>query len=153
MLSASLGATALYLVVWKGAGDVFKGHFNALEGRGEKIIQRLRKNEIRVLLSLRLIPAVPFFVANLLAALSGVSFCNFVFTTVFGIFPGAVVFTSIGVGLGDVFDKATKPNLSILLSPSILLPLLGLAAFLVFPVFLKKTKLISSSKKDQNEAT
>ena len=132
MLSASLGATVLYLLVWKGAGDVFKGHFNALEGRGEKIIQRLRKNEIRVLLSLRLIPAVPFFVANLLAVLSGVSFCNFVFTTVFGIFPGAVVFTSIGVGLGDVFDKATEPNLSILLSPSILLPLLGLAAFWYF---------------------
>ena len=106
-----------------------------LEGRSDKIVSRLRKNEASVLLSLRLVPIVPFFAVNLLAAISRVGFRNFVLTTSVGILPGAIVFTSIGVGLGSVFDQGAEPDLSVLWSPPLLFPLLGLAALSLVPMF------------------
>ena len=85
-----------------------------------------------------MIPVVPFFLANLLPALVGVKFRNFAWTTVVGILPGGLVFTWIGVGLGDVFDRGQDPDLSLIWSPHILGPLLGLAALSALPMFINK---------------
>ena len=135
--AATLGATSLYLAVQWGVGESFVRRLDALEGRSDKIVSRLRKNEVSVLLSLRLVPVVPFFAVNLLAAISRVGFRNFVLTTSVGILPGAIVFTSIGVGLGSVFDQGAEPDLSVLWSPQLLFPLLGLAALSLVPMFWK----------------
>ena len=135
--AATLGATALYLAVQWGVGESFVRRLDALEGRSDKIVSRLRKNEVSVLLSLRLVPVVPFFAVNLLAAISRVGFRTFVLTTSVGILPGAIVFTSIGVGLGSVFDQGAEPDLSVLWSPQLLFPLLGLAALSLVPMFWK----------------
>lgn len=135
--AATLGATSLYLAVQWGVGESFVRRLDALVGRSDKIVSRLRKNEVSVLLSLRLVPVVPFFAVNLLAAISRVGFRNFVLTTSVGILPGAIVFTSIGVGLGSVFDQGAEPDLSVLWSPQLLFPLLGLAALSLVPMFWK----------------
>ena len=135
--AATLGATALYLAVQWGVGESFVRRLDTLEGRSDKIVSRLRKNEVSVLLSLRLVPVVPFFAVNLLAAISRVGFRNFVLTTSVGILPGAIVFTSMGVGLGSVFDQGAEPDLSVLWSPQLLFPLLGLAALSLVPMFWK----------------
>ena len=135
--AATLGATSLYLAVQWGVGESFVRRLDALEGRSDKIVSRLRKNEVSVLLSLRLVPVVPFFAVNLLAAISRVGLRNFVLTTSVGILPGAIVFTSIGVGLGSVFDQGAEPDLSVLWSPQLLFPLLGLAALSLVPMFWK----------------
>jgi uncharacterized membrane protein YdjX (TVP38/TMEM64 family) len=91
-----------------------------------------------VLFLLRLVPVVPFFVANVLPALVGVKFRNFVVTTFLGIIPGGLVYTWIGVGIGDVFDRGQTPDFSIIWSPHIIGPILGLAALAVVPMFLGK---------------
>ena len=86
---------------------------------------------------MRLVPAVPFFVANLVPALVGVRFANFALTTVLGIIPRAIVFTWIGVGLGEVFDRGESPDLSLLWEPQIIGPILGLAALAALPIVIK----------------
>ena len=48
--------------------------------------------------------------------------------TFLGIIPATAVFAGIGAGLGQVFDAGGRPDLSVIFSPGILLPLLGLAA-------------------------
>jgi uncharacterized membrane protein YdjX (TVP38/TMEM64 family) len=53
---------------------------------------------------------------------------RFVISTFFGIMPGAIVYTSVGAGLGEVFARGETPNLGIIFEPHILLPILGLAA-------------------------
>jgi uncharacterized membrane protein YdjX (TVP38/TMEM64 family) len=103
----------------------------------KRLKQRLHDHEISVLFLMRLVPAVPFFVANLLPALVGVRFRNFALTTVLGIIPGAVVFTWIGVGLGEVFDRGETPDLSLLWEPQIIGPILGLAALAALPMLIK----------------
>jgi len=90
-----------------------------------------------VLFLMRLVPVVPFFVANLLPALVGVPLGRYVVTTFFGILPGALVYTSVGAGLGAVFAQGETPDLGIIFEPQILLPLLGLCALAALPMVLK----------------
>jgi len=135
--AASLGAIAIFLAARWGLGAALAARIETSEGRMKRLKQRLHDNEISVLFLMRLVPAVPFFVANLLPALVGVRFRNFVLTTVLGIIPGALVFTWIGVGLGEVFDRGETPDLSLLWEPQIIGPILGLAALAALPMLIK----------------
>ncbi|MFB9150409.1 TVP38/TMEM64 family protein [Roseovarius ramblicola] len=135
--AASLGAAAIFLAARWGLGAALATRIETSEGRMKRLKQRLHDNEISVLFLMRLVPAVPFFVANLLPALVGVRFRNFILTTVLGIIPGAMVFTWIGVGLGEVFDRGDTPDLSLLWEPQIIGPILGLAALAAMPMLIK----------------
>ena len=97
----------------------------------------MRRNEIDVLFLLRLVPAVPFFAANLIPALVGVKLRNYVLTTALGIVPGAIVFTWIGVGLGGVFDRGESPDLSLFREPFVIGPILGLCLLAALPIAIK----------------
>ena len=137
VMAASVGASLIFLAARYGLGQTLAAKMDASEGSLKKLKDGLRENEISVLFLLRLVPAVPFFVANLLPALVGVKFFNFAFTTVLGIIPGALVFTWIGVGLGEVFDRGESPNLSILWEPQVIGPILGLCVLAALPMVIK----------------
>lgn len=137
VIAASLGAIAIFQAARMGLGQMLAAKMEASEGTLKRIKGGLAENEISVLFLMRLVPAVPFFVANLLPALVGVKFRNFVLTTVLGIIPGALVFTWIGVGLGEVFDRGGSPDLNLLWEPQIIGPLLGLSALAALPILLK----------------
>ena len=49
-------------------------------------------------------------------------------STFFGIIPGAVVYTSVGAGLGEVFERGETPNLGIIFEPFIIGPIIGLVS-------------------------
>ena len=87
---------------------------------------------------MRLIPAIPFFIANLAPAFLGVSLRNYIFTTFFGIMPGAIVYASVGAGLGEVFARGETPDLGIIFAPHILGPILGLCALAALPIVIKR---------------
>ncbi len=137
VMAASMGAVAIFLAARAGLGRSMAAKMEASDGTLGKLKNGLKDNEISVLFLLRLVPVVPFFVANLLPALVGVKFINFIWTTVLGIIPGAIVFTWIGVGLGEVFDRGENPDLSLLWSPQIIGPILGLAALAALPIVIK----------------
>lgn len=135
--AATIGAIAIFLAARWGLGQALTAKIENSEGTLRKFRDGLREHEINVLLLMRLVPAVPFFVANLLPALVGVKFFNFAWTTVVGIIPGALVFTWIGVGLGEVFDRGEKPDLSLLWEPHVIGPILGLCALAALPILIK----------------
>ena len=137
VISATIGAMAIFLAARAGLGRTLAARLETSDGTLRKLKEGLRENEVSVLFILRLVPAVPFFVANLLPALVGVKFRNFVMTTALGIIPGAFVFTSIGVGLGEVFDRGDSPDLSLLWAPHIIGPILGRAALAALPIVIK----------------
>lgn len=134
VLSASIGAVAIFLAARAGLGQVLAAKLDASEGRLGRLRDGLRQNEVNVLLLLRLLPAVPFFVANLLPALVGVRLWNFAWTTALGIIPGALIFSSVGVGVGSVFDRGETPDFSLLWEPQVIGPVLGLAALAAVPI-------------------
>ncbi|WP_317054682.1 TVP38/TMEM64 family protein [Roseovarius rhodophyticola] len=135
--AATLGAIAIFLAARWGLGKALSAKMDASEGSLKKIKEGLREHEISVLFLMRLVPVVPFFVANLLPALVGVRFINFAWTTFVGIIPGALVFTWIGVGLGEVFDRGERPDLSLLWEPQVIGPILGLCALAALPIVIK----------------
>lgn len=135
--AATIGAAAIFLAARWGLGEVLSAKVDASEGRLKAFRDGLRKNEISVLFLMRLVPVVPFFVANLLPALAGVRLRNFLFTTFFGIIPGAIVFTWIGVGIGGVFDRGEDPDLSLLWEPYVIGPILGLCLLAALPIVVR----------------
>lgn len=135
--AATLGAIAIFLAAKWGLGDRLAAKMDASEGRVRKIMQGIHDNELSFLFLMRLVPAVPFFVANIIPALVGVGLGRFAFTTFFGIIPGGIVYTSVGAGLGEVFARNETPDLGIIFEPRILLPMLGLAALAALPIVIK----------------
>ena len=90
---------------------------------------------------LRLIPAFPFFIVNIVPALFDVKLRNYVITTFFGIMPGSLVYASIGDGIGAVFDAGEDVQLSGLMTqPRILAPIIGLILLALIPIIYKKLK-------------
>ena len=140
ILAATIGATAIFMAARWGGGEKLAAKMDSSEGAVKKIKSAIDDNQWEALLLIRLVPAVPFFMANLIPALVGVSLFRFVVSTFFGIIPGAVVYTSVGVGLGEVFARGETPNLGIIFEPAILLPILGLSALAALPIILKAVR-------------
>ena len=136
ILSATIGATFLFLAVRLGFGNLLTT-FEKGSAKFSDLIEQLKINEINILLLLRLIPVVPFFVANILPAIAGVSLKNFFWTTFLGIIPGGFVFTLIGANAGDFFDRGEAPDLTVFWSFEFLGPLICLIILVAFPMFLR----------------
>ncbi|MBL6459103.1 TVP38/TMEM64 family protein [Belnapia sp. T6] len=123
--AATLGACLLFLAVRSALAP-------AVARRAGPFLDRLKPGLERdgfwYLLSLRLLPIVPYPVGSIAPALVGMPLPAFAVATGLGILPGTLVFAGIGAGLGQVFAYGGRPDASVMLSAPILLPLIGLAA-------------------------
>lgn len=135
--AATVGAVAVFLAARMGFGAETAARLDSAGGAAGRLRDGLRQNLWSVLFLMRLVPAVPFFLANLLPAFAGVGIVPFAVTTFLGILPAALVFTSIGAGLEDVFARGGTPDLSVLGDPLVFLPLLGLCALAALPILLR----------------
>jgi len=97
-----------------------------------------RANAISYLLFLRLVPAFPFWVVNLVPGIAGVPLRIFVLATAVGIIPGTFVFAAFGAGLGEVFDRGEEVSLAGVMSPTLIAAFLGLGVLALLPVLIKK---------------
>ncbi|WP_099827090.1 TVP38/TMEM64 family protein [Oceaniglobus indicus] len=140
VIGATLGAIGLFLAARWGLGDRLAARMEAGDGLVKRIKAGIDANQWSMLFLIRLMPAVPFFVANIVPALVGVSLSRFAVSTFLGIIPGAVVYTSVGAGLGEVFARGETPDLGLIFEPHILLPLLGLCALAALPIVLKAVR-------------
>jgi len=127
IIGATLGATAIFLATRAGLGG-FTQRAGPLVG---KLEAGFRADAFNYLLVLRLVPIFPFWLVNLVPALVGVKLRTYVVATALGIVPATVIFASLGNGLGTVVDE---PDLGIVLQPSVLIPIVGLALLALVPV-------------------
>lgn len=134
---ATIGASVIFMAARLGLGEKLKARMDASTGTVRKIKQGLDENQWSMLFFIRLVPAVPFFVANLIPAFLSVPLHRFVISTFLGIIPGSLVYSSVGAGLGAVFARGETPDLGIIFEPHILLPILGLSALSLLPVLVK----------------
>jgi uncharacterized membrane protein YdjX (TVP38/TMEM64 family) len=134
VIAASLGAIALFFAVRTGVGERLKNKISSGDGQIARLQAELLTHEWSVLFMVRLVPAVPFFLTNLILAIVGVKFHRFAISTALGILPGAVVYTSIGAGLSQIFAAGHRPDLSVIFAPHILMPILGLASLAALPI-------------------
>ena len=101
IVGATIGATLLFGIVNTSFGST-------LAGKAGPFVARLRdgfqENALSYLLFLRLVPAFPFFIVNLVPALLGVPLRTFVIGTGLGIIPGTTAYSLAGSGLGSVIE-------------------------------------------------
>ncbi len=134
VVGATIGATIIFLVARTALGD-------ALRARAGPSIRKLeagfQENSLSYLLVLRLVPLFPFWLVNIVPALLGMRLPPFVFATFVGIIPGAIVYASLGSGLGAVIERGERPDLGIIFQPRVLGPLAALALLALVPVAYK----------------
>lgn len=138
VVGATIGAVGIFLAARAGFGTAMASRMTS--GAPARVKAALQENQWSALLIMRLVPVLPFFVANLIPAFVGIRLVPFALITLVGILPGALVFTSIGAGLGEVFARGETPDLGVIFTPPVLLPLLGLAALAALPVLLKSLR-------------
>jgi uncharacterized membrane protein YdjX (TVP38/TMEM64 family) len=99
LVGATTGATAIFLIARSAFGEFLRCRAGV---PGERLVQGFRADAFNYLLFLRLVPAFPFFLVNLVPALAGVGLAPFVAATAIGIIPATFAFASIGAGLDSV---------------------------------------------------
>ncbi len=135
--SATAGACLLFLAVRTALAPVVARHAGRLV---ETLRPGLEHDGGWYLLSLRLLPIVPYWLGTIAPALVGMRLLPFVAGTALGILPGTAVFASLGAGLGDIFAHGETPDLSAVLSPAVLLPLAGLALLSLFTAWWRRRR-------------
>lgn len=101
VFGATLGAAIVFKIVTSSFGETLArkaGPFVA------KLRDGFQENALSYLLFLRLVPAFPFVVVNLVPALLGVRLSTFIIGTGIGIIPGTTAFSLAGSGLGSVIE-------------------------------------------------
>jgi uncharacterized membrane protein YdjX (TVP38/TMEM64 family) len=137
VLGATIGAAVLFLLARSAFAPLVAGRAEGLLG---PLRAGLARDGFFYLLSLRLVPVFPFWLLNLAPALLGMRFAPYLAATFFGIIPGTAVFAGIGAGLDQVFASGGTPDLGVIFSPAVLLPLLGLAALSLFGVWWRRRR-------------
>ncbi len=134
---ATVGAVAVFLAARTALGDSLRRRAGPWVGRLEA---GFRRDAVSYMLTLRLIPLVPFWLVNLVPAFLGVSLLTYTLTTLVGIIPGTIVYVAVGNGLGATLDSGQQPDLGIIFEPTILLPLIGLGLLAMLPVVYKRLR-------------
>lgn len=148
LFSATVGATVVFLAARTALADFFE----ARAGSALRTMEDgFRENAFNYLLVLRLVPLFPFWLVNLVPALLGVRLSTYIMASALGMIPGIVVYASVGAGLGDLIAAGETPDMSVILTPGVLWPLLGLSALSLIPVVYKKFGPKGARSTVQNE--
>lgn len=144
VVAATAGASLLFIAARGLLSEVLRaraGPFFATLESG------FTKNAFTYLLFLRLMPAAPFWAVNILPAFTGMRLAHFVCATAIGIIPGTSVYVAVGRGFDHLFLEGKTPNLAVLQSPHIWLPLAGLALLALLPSLVRRIK--ATRERDQ----
>ena len=153
VIGATIGATVIFLVARTALGEPL---LRRAGPRVKQIAQGFRADAFSYLLFLRLVPALPFFLVNLVPAFAGVKLKTFVAATALGIIPGAFVYAFAGTGLDSViaaqkasFDACVAAgragcslsfNAASVLTPELIGALIALGLLALLPAVVKRLR-------------
>ena len=104
------------------------------------LAEEIKKDAFFYILTLRLIPVTPFWLTNVAAGLIAIPVATFAAATLIGIWPVAVIYAGVGAGLDALFVSGRALSLHALITPRILLPLIGLAVLSVLPILYQRRR-------------
>ena len=124
--ASTIGATIAMLISRNLLRDWVKNHFT---DQMETINSGIIKQGALYLFTLRLLPAIPFFVINLVMGLTAMRTLTFFWVSQLGMMPATLVYVNAGSELGKV------QTIDDILSPSLIISFLLLG---IFPLLVKK---------------
>lgn len=99
VVGAVIGATLIFLIARTALGEPL---LKRAGPRAQQLACGFRADAFSYLLFLRLVPAFPFFIVNLVPAFAGVGLGPFVGATAIGVIPACFVYALAGTGLDSV---------------------------------------------------
>jgi uncharacterized membrane protein YdjX (TVP38/TMEM64 family) len=150
VIGATIGATLIFLFARSALGEPL---LKRAGPRVSELARGFRAQAFSYLLFLRLVPAFPFFVVNLVPAFAGVRLSTFVAATALGIVPAAIVYALAGQGLDSIIEMQLHMRAECLargggacpltfdprdvLTPELIAALVGLALLALLPVAIR----------------
>lgn len=147
VIAATIGATIIFLVARSSFGSFLEERAGGFVG---KMADGFRKDAFQYLLTLRLVPAFPFWVVNIVPGLLNMKLVPYVLATFFGIIPGTFAFAYLGEGLDSLIAEQERANPGCadlgtctispkaLITADLLLALAALALLSILPFLVKK---------------
>ena len=136
VVSASIGAMFIFLVIKAGFSSIFKKWADS-SSLLKTVEIGLEKDVWRYLFFLRLFPLVPFWLANIAPALLGVRFFPFVLTTFLGVIPGTFIISWAGSSVNEIIQLRSYNQLSIAQNLPALISLISISFLIIAPVAVK----------------
>jgi uncharacterized membrane protein YdjX (TVP38/TMEM64 family) len=112
---ATIGSVVIYYVYRTSIGTWLRAKFARDAGLMDRLAKGLDRNAFTTLLTLRLIPSVPFVLINATAGMMAVPLPPYVIATFVGLLPSTTIYTWIGSKLGELLRRGVRPDLDLLL--------------------------------------
>ena len=136
IVGGTIGAFGILLIAKFFFLDFIKKNFL---NKYSYVEEYFNKNDLELMILIRIIPGIPFFLQNLILAGLGAHNKKFLYTTLIGLAPWSFIFGSVGQGLEEIFVNKTKLSFSLVAQPEYLIPI-GFIAFLIIMIILFKKK-------------
>ena len=140
---ATLGAVAVFLVARTSLGEPLRRRAGP---RLERMAAGFQEDAWSYMFFLRLVPVFPFWLVNVVPAFLGVPLLIYAVATFFGIVPATFVYTGVGNGLAGVIEAGGDVGLGSILTPAVVLPLVGLGLLALLPIAIKRLRGRSKGK-------
>ena len=135
--SATLGATIVFMAARTVLNEFLT---RRTSGFMAKLETGFQKNAFSYLLALRLIPAAPFWVVNIVPALLGMRLNQYVLATFIGITPGTLIYVWVARSFDILLSRGQSPDLSVLREPAVIAPLFALGALSLLPALWQRLR-------------
>lgn len=100
----------------------------------------MQRDGFMVILFLRFLPIVPFWVVNVVPGILGVQFRPYIVATLIGIVPGAVIYPNVGHGLALLMAAGEDVGTVTMSEPRLVVPLAALAILVMSPVLYRMVR-------------
>ncbi len=135
VMASTIGALLLYFTIRWVMMDFARSKVDSLI---HKIEKGLQQNGFWYILSLRLMPALPFWLLNLTCAFLRVPTRPYAMATFLGIIPVSFIYASLGTSLKFIHSTKDLNFMRIIEMPTLWIPLLLLAFLSSLPLMIKK---------------
>lgn len=149
VFGATVGAAGIFLATRLAFADFFRAKAG---GWVKTLADGFSRNAFSYMLFLRLVPAVPFVVVNIVPAIVGVSLRVFTLATLVGIIPGVIAYAFAGEGLRSIIAEraaacavnaapcGTPLSAASLVTPEVVIALVLLSLLSLLPVVIRRLR-------------
>lgn len=147
VVGATTGAIAVFFAVRTSLGESLRRRAEASGGRLQAIMGGFTAGAFGYILTLRLIPLVPFWLVNVAAGLAHAPPGAYALATFLGIMPATFIYSGIGASIGKLVERGETLDLASVTSPAILWPLFALGLLSLAATIYRQRRTIAGARR------
>jgi uncharacterized membrane protein YdjX (TVP38/TMEM64 family) len=126
-VGATAGAALIFAALHSSIGAAMRERAERSGGRLKAVLDGVAAGALGYMVTIRMLPASPFWLVSVAAAIAGTPFRAYVLGTFLGVMPALFIYAGLGSGFGALIAHGELPHWRELLSPAVTIPLAALA--------------------------